>query len=260
MSSSVINRKKDSSDLTDATTQEETTNETDLFLNPDPELASPSTIPTEDDDNKTNSPPSAFTRVIVNRIKNMSTLSKLTTINVILFFVFIIALPAHEKAKHYKRVHIKLKEITKTVHEQTETLSKKSEALSNIINSESDSLVEKMYELAGAVSNEHHEKELAEKQGHIGVKHEQIKGKQLEIDLLKSQIERHKKELDEVKLKIGRNQDKVDHFCKTCLFTTGKVVTTCYRQMQFVRRDSTLTTDYEAMAAVIELDPKCTKV
>ena len=74
-----------------------------------------------------------------------------------------------------------------------------------------------------------------------------------EIEKLKQSIDRHKADLNDVRSKLGKTQSKVDNFCDTCAYRAEKVITSCYRKMQYIMKHSHhLTTEYEAKAAVIE--------
>jgi len=260
MSFSFFNRtkEKDDSDLGNPTVQEEEMTP----LKQDPEQPS-SSSQNEDDDVESNkkvfTTPTKFEQ-LANRVKNMGTFNILLISNVICFFIFIIALPAHEKAKHYKAVQSTISDITNKVKQRTDDLTEQKQQLTNTINDESATLIEKMHHLLGVVSSEHHQKEIGEKDTNIKIKQSEIDKMQIEIDKSKRSIEQHKSDLLDVKSKLGKTQSLVDNFCDYCAFTTDKVITNCYRKMQFILKYSPhLTTEYEAKAAVIELDPKCSR-
>jgi len=263
MSSSFFRRlgrkEKDDTDLIEAAQEEES-----KLLDPAPDTIT-ETEEEGDDNDIENNRTKVFTTAtqcdhLTNRVKNMGTFNILLISNIICFFIFIIALPAHEKAKHYKVMNDAITDLTKQVQQQKESLTAKQESLIGRINKDSDTLIEKMHDLIGVVSVEHHNKEIGDHETHVKIKQSEIDKKQIEIDTLKRSIDRHKADLTDVKSKLGKTQSKVDNFCDTCAFTAEKVITSCYRKMQYVMKWSHhLTTEYEAMAAVIELDPKCSR-
>jgi len=259
MSSSFFSRKKekDDSDVGNPTT--ETEEEETALLTQDPEGQSSQNGDDIESNKKVFTTPTKCEQ-LTNRVKNMGTFNILLISNIICFFIFIIALPAHEKAKHYKVVQATISDLTKQVKQQTDSLTTQQQELTKTINDESATLIEKMYDLLGVVSTDHHEKELGEKDTHIKIKQSEIDKKQIEIDKLKRSIDQHKADLLDVKSKLGKTQSLVDNFCDTCAFTAEKVITSCYRKMQYVLKYSPhLTTEYEAKAAVIELDRKCSR-
>jgi len=263
MSSSFFSRlgkqENDGTDLIEATQEEESN-----LLDPAPDIIT-ETEEEGDDNDIENNGTKVFTTVtkcdqLTDRVKNMGTFNILLISNIICFFIFIIALPAHEKAKHYKVMNDAITDLTKQVQQQKESLTAKQVSLTSKINKDSDSLIEKMHDLIGVVSVDHHDQEIGEHQTRMKIKQSEIDKKQIEIDTLKRNIDRHKADLKDVKSKLGTTQSKVDNFCETCAFTAEKVITSCYRKMQYVMKWSQhLTTEYEAKAAVIELDPKCSR-